>query len=140
MDDSEVVAITKWLNDLGFDFDMRDGLWMEDTVSDHKWIDVFELMSDYADYKLKTMGPPLNLKQASLSKTITEHVYEIAKDVKSFSSEKNEMIARLHIKLTEMKEALGIAFMAETGLKASEVELVMQSSLTETKWFYRRIQ
>jgi hypothetical protein len=35
-------------------------------------------------------------------------------------------------------EFLAAAFLKETGLKASEVELVMQSSMDEVRWFYRK--
>jgi hypothetical protein len=43
------VEIAKWLMSRGYsEFDFRDGLWMEDTVLDHSWRDIIELMHDYA--------------------------------------------------------------------------------------------
>ena len=43
------VEIAKWLMSRGYsEFDFRDGLWMEDTVLDHSWRDIIELMNDYA--------------------------------------------------------------------------------------------
>lgn len=43
------VEIAKWLMSRGYsEFDFSDGLWMEDTVLDHSWRDIIELMHDYA--------------------------------------------------------------------------------------------
>ncbi len=47
--DNEMVKITNWLNSRGYNFDMSDGLWMEDCIdSEHKWRDVFCMMADWA--------------------------------------------------------------------------------------------
>ena len=56
LNDKKMIAMTEWLNLQGYDFDMKDGLWMEDCISnEHKWRDIFELMDGWAMFNIKNI-------------------------------------------------------------------------------------
>ncbi len=46
MNDKELNEYKKWLESKGYDFE-DDSLWMEDTITDHSWKDIIELINDY---------------------------------------------------------------------------------------------
>ena len=45
--DKQMDDMTQWLVSHGYDFDMRDGLWMEEYVRDHKWRDIFDMLASW---------------------------------------------------------------------------------------------
>lgn len=43
-----------WLIAHGYSLDFdKDGFWAEDWIQEHKWVDIFELMSQYASEVLE---------------------------------------------------------------------------------------
>lgn len=57
-------------------FDERDknGFWVEEYVSEHKWKDIFEMMQDYADWELKR-------KVKSLGKITSKYGHEFYENI-----------------------------------------------------------
>ena len=47
--DKEYYKIGEWLKTQGYEINLKDDLWFEDYVQDHKWKDIFDLMLDYYD-------------------------------------------------------------------------------------------
>lgn len=46
-----------WLTSHGYSIDFdKDGIWAESWIQEHKWIDVFELMSQFASEVMQDIG------------------------------------------------------------------------------------
>jgi len=60
-----------WLTAHGYSIDFdKDGLWAEDWIEEHKWKDVFELMSQYASEVVE------NTQKQRMSVNLSDNEYE----------------------------------------------------------------
>ena len=48
-----MISIGSWLNSIGYDMDLNDGLWMEAYIEEHKFRDLCELLFDFNAYCCK---------------------------------------------------------------------------------------